>query len=1456
MIQQYFPVGTDVIVHLGAGRRVQGRLKAIDNDSLVLAADTGPALLSTSAVEMIEIASAPAPLTLSGAWEVLDGEFRSDSVELTFTSPSFRLDEAVPLSYGVTNDVQQALNRARNRIESARLARDGGKVGLAVRDLAQAGLTLDYPPALHLAALLLLEWKESEATRSKAREWLEEAAHLGGRYAWDLAVLRARSGQASDALQALGDALHDSPAHDGDDVLLRAFVDLALRTGGDDEAARGLSGAVAAEAGPRLVATRAALHLVRRLFPERAAPLEPLLSRAAPTSGDLCRVLDALSPGVLERIGLSARDGDDTSAGAEVGAPPFLAERPPAAVVAPRLPGVGAAKPGPTAVPKAPATLAGPDPQRQLQAAQRQFQRGYLDNALRIARTALDLFPSHQGLLDVVVMAERELAARAADRPLPSRPERPRRARGRDSLYARAHHADTREKDWEKAEALYRQALEEDPGNERARRSLAWGLHRSERSDEALELLRAPDALVQENLQHQNMIITILSDRQRWAEAAPLLEELLGGAHSNQTRTGLLKRLIVLYRRLGDVERANGAAQRLLQHGPHNPEFRSIADEVAKADRTGVWDKLDELVAKSEWHPEQADSVSSIVQMHIDRCEYAGVSAVRIQEGSLSEQDVQELVKLIERLGPSRPADRAAYNLSAARILRDLNQTSDDRFRRSLRGFGAAMGDLCTAERKPPDVIRAYYTEAVSLGGWDDMGELKVKQFVTSYLAPDWQQPETRPSFELCMSWVLGDKSRHEPLAMGLVGLLSVSSERVRREIISRTYRDTRIREVLVRELRAYLQVSDSSTTQNAYNELWDEAFRHHVRLLDAQRNTLQPLLNRNEPLGTLTKDQQALEGAADVAYTTPLDRDRFIKAAGILAELRGYLEQPSYLEQERLESRIGATIRELVSTIERLPTRISLEFLVPLLDNLELALAAHFRDVQRAAEPTDLDVEPVLSAYTPNAASLIHVQLSVTNLPRRSPAVDVRLRVLDNDDYEPLDAAIPVAHSLRDEQTETCTVPLVLTPRAIREQVATLRYCLEFTLRSDRRLTTEPGALSLPLSDAPDWEPIQDPFAEGAPVQDEKMFFGRDPLIERLADTLRGADAKCVVIYGQKRVGKSSVLHHLQNALEPPLLAAKLSLLDIATDLSHASLLYRIASAFYHRLEDLEDAGYPPLDLDRPVLREFTDSGSPHLHFDDYLNGIQRRMRLSEAHGDWRMVLLLDEFTVLYSAIERGSLPREFMKSWKAMLESRMFSSVVVGNDLMPRFLKAFPNEFQVARQEPVSYLDENSAKALITEPIALADGGNRFRGDSVQRIIELTARSPYYIQLLCSRLVQRMNAERQPLIGPADVDAVAVSLISGERALLQEQFDNLLTPGDADVSDMRDGVVLAVLKRGLSGHRRNLYIDGRKSRELSEGNRVLEDLVRRDVIEWESADRYRIKVGLFAEWLWYRRA
>ncbi|MFC5744537.1 tetratricopeptide repeat protein [Actinomadura rugatobispora] len=1482
-------------MHLIGGRSTRGRLEAIDADSLVLVTEKGPSLLLATSIEQIELADAsvavaapppavpaaarapapppePEPVVLSADWERLPEEFAVDAEQAELTAPVFARDTAIPLSYGIVQEVDGHLNRVRNRLASSSTLNEPGRAIQAIRDLVTASGRCGYAPAAHLAALLLLERSGTEASRRQAAEWMAGAARYGGRYAWDLAVLRMRAGEHEAAAAVLGDALRLSPAQQADDQPLGLFLALVLDVG-DLSLPASVLAAARTGAAERAVAVRAGLYLVWRLATDRAYDLEPLLYKTGPDADDLARVLDALEPGAAERYRPEAqapRGGVAPRVPARPGMPvpppgPGRTPAPPApSETAARLvpepesarPAPAASRPGSAEETEDETAISPKDPRLHVFAARRQLDLGRFADALKIAQRALADHPEHAELLEIVDVARREKAPAPRPATAPGRPSKPQSARDRGSLYARAQRADTQEKDPAKAEELYRQAIAKGGDNERAVRSLAWLLHRQKRSEEALTLLRDADHEVQEHLPHQNMIITIVSDLGRWDEAALLLEALLEGDHSKQTRTGLLKRLIVAYRKLRDARSAKDAAERLLKHGPRNPEFRDIWEELEKAERTGMWDKIDVLLAKSDWSPEQPGSISPILLLHLDRCEYAGVNPLRVQEGTLSEKDVHGLEALIRKLGSRRSADRAAYNLSAARILRDLNQTDDDLFRRSLRGFGAAMGDLCAAERRHGDVTRTYYAQAVALGPWDEMGRLKVIQFVLSYLDPDWQQPQEKPPFEKVVEWVLENESLRRPLLLGLLNLAG-GSDPVRKEIVSRTFLVAEIRRVLFDEVCAYLGREAGSCTRDVYVTVWQEALRTLRQQNDEQRKSLQLPLDRSEPLGTLAEDQQQLEQARTLAPTTPLDIDRLKTVATTLGDIRGYLEQTSYLEQERLESKIRTAVRELVAEIEEYPTRLSLEYLVPLLRKLDAAITAHFDEVGRAAEPSELEVDQVLPSYAPDAASTIQVQLSVKNLPRRSPAVDVMLRVLDNpDDYRRVPEPIQVAHSLRDEQTESCTVPLVVTPYAVGERLVTLRYRLEFTVRSDRRVVTEPDTLSLRLNDPQDWKPIPNPYSEGSPVEDVEMFYGREELIQTLVDALERPDAKCVVIYGQKRVGKSSVLHHLQQALEPPVLAAKFSLLELATNLDHARFLYKIADAFFRQLEDHEEEGRPALDLPRPVLRDFIDSGDPQIYFDDYMRGIQRGMRRSEAYRDWRMVLLLDEFTVLYSAIERGGLPREFMKAWKAMLESKLFSSAVVGNDLMPRFLKAFPNEFQVARQEPVSYLDIGPAEALITKPVRLENQENRYRGDSVQRILELTARSPYYIQLFCNRLIQHMNAERQLLIGPADVDRVATALVSGDQALLQEQFDNLLTPGDADVSDLPGDTVMAVLNVCLTGRRRDLHLDGRKARDLPEGPRVLDDLVRRNVIVQEAEDRYRIRVGLFAEWLWHRKA
>ncbi|MFJ3960798.1 SAV_2336 N-terminal domain-related protein [Streptomyces sp. NPDC090036] len=385
------------------------------------------------------------------------------------------------------------------------------------------------------------------------------------------------------------------------------------------------------------------------------------------------------------------------------------------------------------------------------------------------------------------------------------------------------------------------------------------------------------------------------------------------------------------------------------------------------------------------------------------------------------------------------------------------------------------------------------------------------------------------------------------------------------------------------------------------------------------------------------------------------------------------------------------------------------------------------------------------------------------------------------------------------------------------------------------------------------DWAPIPNPYSPSMPVVDQSMFMGRDVLIRQLTHTLqRGGH---VVLHGQRRVGKSSILFQLQRRLPTGLLTARFSLAELASDLTHAVIPYRIAVAFFNELDGLESEGFPDLGIPRPVFADFRDSSSPQAILEGYLREIIRRMRVNEVYREFRLVLLLDESTALYAAIQDGTLSGSYMESWRAITESALFGSVMVGDERMVKFLAEFPEAFHSTRQQRLAYLDEMSAERLIVDPIALGDGTSRYRGDSVARIRHLTGGSPYYIQMFCSLLVDHVNSRRQSLIGPADVDEVAALLVEGPNSLRSEAFDNLLHTADATVGGLPAEVVREVLSAGLTGGPGNLRLGGQMARQSPMGSRVIDALLEHEVIVQTASGDYRIVVGLFAEWLWRHR-
>ena len=952
---------------------------------------------------------------------------------------------------------------------------------------------------------------------------------------------------------------------------------------------------------------------------------------------------------------------------------------------------------------------------------------------------------------------------------------------------------------------------------------------------------------------------TVLEHAGRWEEAIGELTSMLSSAPTKDDRVRVVKRMAAALLKESRRQDAKELLERELRRNPRQRSLETLLEQVNTAMETGIWSDVE---ISLQLQAEATTDLSPLLTFHLERCEYWGVPAESRARREFTEDDIKRVDNLVSGrartrlLGTDLPRERAEANLSAARIMQDLGIT-DDGFRKRLRYFAAAMGDACALEAKVTvDVIRAYYSEAVSVkADWDDTADFKLRQLVMSFTLTNVQLLEDRkvPPLEEALAQVMAQKLL-APKVLGALLALPTQGE-IAARLISRIWADRVTREQFQQALATHLGRSAPLNDRSAFTEAWkaaaeqDRSRRRVYRQITSlsEAGPALPALDRHSgELNEIQIEMRDLASATDLA--------RIVGCQQIVSNLRQYSAQTTYVERERLYSSVRMSIRDLVTELETAPTVLSVETLLPYLRALDHDVEMDFAQYAAKAAPESLKVEVVLDRYLPGAGE-VTVQIQVSNGADASPVSNVELEVVHTADYTAAKDVVWVAESIGAGESRTCQIALMATPAAIEQELLTLHCRVRFILRSQNQITAPVEPKSIRLHHDAEWVEIVNPYAAGLPVEDRRMFKGRDQLIGELVETV--ADSRgSVVVYGQKRAGKSSVLFHLKEAFTQPNLAVNFSIQDLTGTVSFADLLYKIGREFYETLsERIEDEGLAAEPPPEPDLLEIRMAELPK--FIEYMRALQRWLKRVPGLADSELILLLDEFTVIHKEIQANHLPADFMKGWKALLEKGFFRCVLVGNDLMPRFIQDYPNEFQVALQKRVSYLDPMYARALIEDPIRLPDDQSRYRGNAVDRILALTGCSPYYIQLFCHDLVEYMNREdvRAPAIGPADVDTVAKNLIND---LDESHFDNLLTPGDRDVTNISEALVIDVLRATHREAGAQMYheINPGALGSHPDAELVIQDLLRREVLKRIPGNRYRIQVGLFSEWLQHQWA
>ncbi len=1091
--------------------------------------------------------------------------------------------------------------------------------------------------------------------------------------------------------------------------------------------------------------------------------------------------------------------------------------------------------------------------------------------------------------------------------------------------YARAKRVQLIEKDLERATKLLQDAINQGDNAESAVKDLAALLVQLGRAEEAILVLERNRKKIRDQQSIDNMLIGFYQNVGQHDRAIALLEIKLSQATTEGKKAAILWQIANSYLRKEDYVQAELKFREVLQLQPDNraaqrniaiclfkqaryDEAQKILNSILSATPDAQAADLLEAIEQARATGESArvDSIareallteliverSRFTEFFLNRCEFRGLSPDRIKKGNDGKHiyigsrrdarhDIDRLEDIARQLGTRRPSERADYYLTAARI----SETDDpNQFYQYLCRSFSSKGDSFVTENKPLDSARELYSESLAVydgylnprKGEDRYDEQDAVNALVRYMY-SWLGRESIPTVppkRKEQESVLKQQLQYIDDAIEEIITKHPQREKVFDAISYLIFRSKYAGERILRSLYLrsslqalsldYLQrkgVVSPRTLQKIddFITLWNE---YQLKRLENARyvsNEIRFLTNLEIYPASLENNIERLKTLIDRIFLD-LDRQRLAQIQSILELALELCKQTTFEEQERLCIQIDNRCQDLLREIESSPTKLSVEEMYPVVETIQQKIKARLDDLYVSSTPL-ITLRLPVETYTPDADRRIEAQVVVGNRVGCSPAESLELVIQEYEDS----FTVQLDGSLRGGDQRILKVPIRVSEESWRLQAFSLPVYAQYRTRSGDIVQTDVQSFSIRLGSEKEFQEIENPYAaysEGGIVGNPEMFYGRDELIANIAKALQSSQAqsKCVVIYGQKRAGKSSILHHLKAKLQSNENLLILDLGNIGSVLDEHSgspflyqILWVILKKLEYAVEDQVSAGRAPIDLKFPTDNEFYNHHSPLTLFKDVFERFRRAASRSPEWRNVRLILLIDEFSYIYGYITKGLIPETFMKNWKALLQENYFNAVLVGQDVMPKFKQRFPNEFGTTQDERVTYLRREDASRLIDEPIRIGGryGESRYRERAIDRILDLTAGSPFYIQILCNRLVEYMNRKRAGLVTEADVEQVKDELVRGVNALGLDKFDNLINSGDTSEGAISDEdalkVLMAIAINSKTGpcSRNSITCETHTPVDV-----ILDDLVKRDVVERERGQYFSIRVGLFKEWL-----
>ncbi|MEE6160463.1 AAA-like domain-containing protein [Cylindrospermopsis raciborskii DSH] len=256
----------------------------------------------------------------------------------------------------------------------------------------------------------------------------------------------------------------------------------------------------------------------------------------------------------------------------------------------------------------------------------------------------------------------------------------------------------------------------------------------------------------------------------------------------------------------------------------------------------------------------------------------------------------------------------------------------------------------------------------------------------------------------------------------------------------------------------------------------------------------------------------------------------------------------------------------------------------------------------------------------------------------------------------------------------------------------------------------------------------VLNPYIIGRPISDQELLFGREEIFSWIKGNLTQGHS-LLLLHGQRRIGKSSIMHNIPKQLGETegfkFVSLDLEQFYSSANQSWGSILGILAQEILNAL-DLNNIITPPTSAKLELQPDiFTNHFLPTLH---------------QNLPDQKLVVLLDEFDALIGEDSEFS-----STSTKAIFDGLL--NITHGDNKLCLILcfgehlattLNIINRFSHIPIIKISLLDKKSTKQLITGPVK---NNLEYGEEAIQKIFDISAGHPYIIQIICYAIFSRVR-------------------------------------------------------------------------------------------------------------------